>query len=159
MNFRITISSLTLIFCFSLCSSGQDTLLLFHPTAYNLEVIQKLLDEELFQLEAYHVLGVYHPGETYDYSKAKAYIDQNKASHFSLREVKGELGPAYIFRENPASGQFEELFKGSRGALFMGGPDIPPAVYGEKVHLLTVVTDPFRHYLELCFKTYSPSPG
>ena len=151
MNFRITISSLTLLFCFTLFSSGQDTLLLFHPTAYNLEVIQKLMDEELFQLENYHVRGVYHPGETYNYSKAQSYIDQKGAKHFSLREVRGELGPENIFRENPASGQFAELFKGSRGALFMGGPDIPPAVYGEKVHLLTVVTDPFRHYLELSY--------
>ena len=44
------------------------------------------------------------------------------------------------------------LFSISKGALFMGGPDIPPAVYNESVHLLTSVTDPFRHYCEACGK-------
>lgn len=33
----------------------------------------------------------------------------------------------------------------------MGGPDIPPVTYNEKVHLLTSVTDPFRHYGELSY--------
>ena len=33
----------------------------------------------------------------------------------------------------------------------MGGPDIPASVYGEKAHLLTSVTDPWRHFLELSY--------
>ena len=33
----------------------------------------------------------------------------------------------------------------------MGGPDIPPRIYNEATHLLTLVTDPFRHYLETSF--------
>jgi putative glutamine amidotransferase len=33
----------------------------------------------------------------------------------------------------------------------MGGPDIPPILYGQSAHLLTRVTDPYRHYLELSF--------
>ena len=151
MKFRSSSIALILLLLLTLSSRGQDTVLLFHPTAYNLEVIQKLVDEELFNLDGYHLLGVYHPGETYDYSKAEAYIDQHKNSPFSLREIKGELVPANIFRENPATGQFRELFEGSEGALFMGGPDIPPVVYGEEVHLLTRVTDPYRHYLELSY--------
>lgn len=144
-------TSLILLIALSLSGRGQDTLLLFHPTAYNLEVLQKLSEDELFQLEGYHVLGVYHSRENYDYSKAEAYISQNEGSPFSILEISGELGPENIFRENPASRQFMKLFKCSKGALFMGGPDIPPVTYGEKVHLLTSVTDPFRHYLELSY--------
>ena len=151
MKFRLSITTLILLLAFKLSSSGQDTVLLFHPTAYNLEVIQKLVDEELFQLDGYHVLGVYHPGESYDYSEAETYLDQHKSSLFSLREIQGELGPENLFRENPATGQFRKLFECSQGGLFMGGPDIPPVVYGEEVHLLTRVTDPFRHYVELSY--------
>lgn len=33
----------------------------------------------------------------------------------------------------------------------MGGPDIPPVTYDEKVHLLSSVTDPYRHYFELSY--------
>ncbi|MDF1576304.1 MAG: gamma-glutamyl-gamma-aminobutyrate hydrolase family protein [Bacteroidales bacterium] len=151
MNFRLSFPILILILSTSLFSAGQDTLLLFHPTVYNLEVIQKLMEEELFPLEGYHVLGVYHPGETYDYRKTKDYIDQKQTGLFSIRQIKGELGAEHLFRKNSASEEFRELFKCSEGALFMGGPDIPPSVYGEKVHLLTAVTDPFRHYLELSY--------
>jgi putative glutamine amidotransferase len=151
MKFRHNIANFILLFSLLVTVSGQDTVLLFHPTAYNLEVFQKLVEEDLFSLEGYHVLGVYHPGETYDYSKAEAYIARRDGSLFSLMEIGGELEPDNIFRENPVTGQFKELISISKGALFMGGPDIPPLTYGEKVHLLTSVTDPFRHYLELSY--------
>jgi len=146
-----SIFALILLLSLSHSSKAQDTVLLFHPTAYNLEVFQKLMDEGLFPLDGYHILGVYHPGESYDYSKALAYMDQEQYSQFSLREIKGELGPENIYGEHEASAQFKKLFENSRGAFFMGGPDIPPCTYGEEVHLLTRVTDPFRHYLELSY--------
>ena len=119
VNFPLRIAALILLLSLTFISRGQDTVLLFHPTAYNLEVIQKLVDQELFPLEAYHVMGVYHPGESYDYSEAEAYIAQHKDFPFSLRELKGELGPENIFRENPATEQFRELFECSEGALFI----------------------------------------
>ncbi len=131
--------------------SGQDTLLLFHPTAYNLEVIQNLMDEDILSLEEYHILGVYHEYETYDYEKAEEYMRLHPTEHFSLLEVAGTLEPGNIFTINPCTPQFISLFSKSQGALFMGGPDIPPVTYHEKVHLLTSVTDPFRHYFELSY--------
>jgi putative glutamine amidotransferase len=135
----------------TVASRGQDTLLLFHPTAYNFQVIQNLVDEDLLSLDGYHLLGVYHPKEDYDYSRAEAYLEEHSAAPFSLRTIHGELGPAYIFGSNSATRQFRRLFEGSQGVLFMGGPDIPPVVYNESVHLLTSVTDPFRHYVELSY--------
>jgi putative glutamine amidotransferase len=135
----------------SFASRGQDTLLLFHPTAYNIQVIQNLVNEGLLSLEGYHILGVYHPGEVYDYTQAEAYLQTQQTAPFSLRAIQAELGPADLFGSNAATKQFRQLFEGSQGALFMGGPDIPPLVYHEPVHLLTSVTDPFRHYVELSY--------
>lgn len=151
MNFHRSTLSLILLLSILAITRGQDTVLLFHPTAYNLEVMEKLVEEGLFPLDGYHVLGVYHPGENYDYLKSESYIDQSDKSLFSLRAIQGELDAENIFTKNPATEQFRELFNCSKGALFMGGPDIPPCVYGERVHLLTMVTDPFRHYLELSY--------
>ncbi len=142
---------LFLLWCLAPAAGGQDTLLLFHPTVYNLEVIQNLMDKALLNLEGYHVKGVYHELETYDYSQSEAYIGYNRASHFSLEEIHGNLGPDNIFGKNGCTGQFTKLMKSSRGALFMGGPDIPPEVYNEETHLLTMVTDPYRNYCELSF--------
>ncbi len=131
--------------------TGQDTLLLFHPTAYNLEVIQKLSDEGMLDLDGYHLLGVFHEQEAYDFQEAKNYIKSTQAKHISILRIKGSLNPENLFVLNPCSGQFKHLFSISRGALFMGGDDIPPAVYHEQAHLLTSVTDPFRHYCEASF--------
>lgn len=131
--------------------SAQDTLLLFHPTAYNLEVIQNLLEEEIFALEDYHILGVYHEYESYNYDKAQEYLKLNPTEPFSLMKVSGALEPGNIYAKNPCTPQFTSLFSKSKGALFMGGPDIPPVTYQEKVHLLTSVTDPFRHFFELSY--------
>ena len=66
-------------------------------------------------------------------------------------EVADEAGPGELFGENRFTQLFGDLFRSSRGALFMGGPDIPPQLFGEEVNLLTRVTDPYRHYLELSF--------
>jgi len=132
-------------------SRGQDTLLLFHPTAYNIQVVQNLVDEGLLSLDGYHVLGVYHKQEAYDYTQAEAYLESQHSSLVSLRAIQADLRPDNLFGENPATLSFRNLFEGSQGALFMGGPDIPPAVYNEAVHLLTSVTDPYRHYVEISY--------
>ena len=132
-------------------ATSQDTLLLFHPTAYNLDVVQQLMDEGILDLNGYHLLGVYHEQEAYDYEKSKSYIAINKNHHFSIQEITGFINPDNLFKENPCSQQFKHLFSISQGALFMGGPDIPPKLYDEPVHLLTSVTDPFRHYCEASY--------
>jgi len=148
---RILISLFSILSCCLISLQCQDTLLLFHPTSYNLELIEKLHREGILDLENYHVLGVYHSREAYDYGEAIKKVAQHPSGIFSLLEVEGKLGPADLFGQNDCTARFKELFRTSEGALFMGGPDIPPVVYGEAVHLLTSVTDPFRHYLEASF--------
>jgi putative glutamine amidotransferase len=151
MKYLRSVLLLILLSCISMASRGQDTLLLFNPHAYNLALFQQLADDGLFSPGDYHLLGVYHAGQANDFSGAKAWLETHPESSMSLLEIQAELKPENIFDENPASKVFRELFKGSRGALFMGGPDIPPGLYGEEVNLLTSVTDPHRHYLELSF--------
>ncbi|MFH0758324.1 MAG: gamma-glutamyl-gamma-aminobutyrate hydrolase family protein [Bacteroidota bacterium] len=142
--------TLLLIVCIGF-SSGQDTLLLFHPTTNNIAVIKNLTDEKILNLDGYHVLGVYHCREAYDYEKTRISLQEKPDLRFSLFAVSGELDQETLFGSNPCSEAFSALFKSSRGALFMGGPDIPPGIYKEPVHLLTDVTDPFRHLMEISF--------
>ena len=151
MRFKLFTLFTLLFFCSNYRVAGQDTLLLFHPTSYNLEVVQNLIDEGVFSMDGYHLLGVYHEQETYDYENAKEYIELHQAQHLSIQEIRGSLDPGNLFGKNDCSGQFKQLFSISKGALLMGGPDIPPAVYNESVHLLTSVTDPFRHYCEASY--------
>lgn len=151
MRFKRLIHLVLFCFCALVNLHGQDTLLMFHPTAYNLEVAQQLIDEKILDMDGYHLLGVYHELETYDYQKSVDYIKEHKGNGFSVKEISGSLSPDNIFGRNACTEQFHRLFQMSQGALFMGGPDIPPVVYNEPVHLLTSVTDPFRHYCEASF--------
>jgi putative glutamine amidotransferase len=130
---------------------AQDTLLLFHPTVENLEVIRNLSEKGLLDLEGIHILGICHSGENYDYHKSLAYLDSIADDSYSLREISAGLQQDGLFKKNACSALFKALFEGSIGAIFMGGSDIPPGIYHEPTHLLTRVTDPCRHYLEVSF--------
>jgi len=131
--------------------TGQDTLLMFHPTAYNLEVISQLMDQDILDMDGMHLLGICHQQETYDYSQALQFLKEHPELPFSIRSFSCELDVGHLYALNDCSKPFMALFRNSAGALFMGGPDIPPALYNEPVHLLTVVTDPFRHLFEASY--------
>ncbi|MCP4312544.1 MAG: hypothetical protein GY790_14880 [Bacteroidetes bacterium] len=148
---RIHTILFALLSCCVATLQAQDTLLLFHPTAYNLDIIENLSREGMLNLEGYHVLGVYHSREAYIYESAIQKAAENPDGIVSLMEISGKLVPGNLFGVNDCTPLFKELFDRSRGALFMGGPDIPPILYKEPVHLLTNVTDPFRHYMEASF--------
>jgi len=128
-----------------------DTILVFHPTAETFETIAFLLKEDILDLNDYFFLGVHHSKEIYDYSLTQDLIPELPGNHFGLRTLNGDLDPENIYGPNSCSSEFTSLFRQSVAALFFGGPDIPPALYGEESHLLTDVQDPNRHYLELSY--------
>ena len=68
-------------------ATAQDTLLLFHPTAYNLDVIETLVNEGMLDLEGYHVLGVYHIDECYQYDSSRVRIVRMNPPRYSLCAV------------------------------------------------------------------------
>jgi hypothetical protein len=92
--------SLLLIVCIGFIA-GQDTLLLFHPTTDNIAVIKNLADEKILDLDGYHILGVYHTREAYDYEKSRISMEEKPDSRFSLFSVSGELDPETLFGFNP----------------------------------------------------------
>ncbi len=128
-----------------------DTILLFNPTAGNIKTISYLLEQDILHLENYHFRGVYHIDSRYDFSESKDYLAENTHLPFSLTRISEDLPGDMIFKENSCSATFKKLFSTSDGAIFMGGPDISPHTYNESLHLLTRVTDPARHYLELSY--------
>ncbi len=151
---RKTIILLLLIFTSASLRSQEnlpDTILLFHPTVSNINTISYLLKQDILDLDAFHFKGVYHIDARYDYSESKNYLLENPLLPFSLSEINEDLPGDMIFKENSCSGSFKQLFSTSEGAIFMGGPDIPPHTYNEPIHLLTRVSDPVRHYFELSY--------
>lgn len=128
-----------------------DTLLIVHPTISNIQTFLFLSENGLFPVENYHFLGVFHEKEGYDYTNSANYLSEHNIKNFTLYEVNGTIAETSVFTSNQCSETFHQLFLLSEGAFFLGGPDIPPYLYTDSTNLLTVVTDPFRHYFELSF--------
>jgi len=129
---------------------GKKTLLLMYPTIGTISGINDLIEKKIFPLKNYEIKGIYFEDEGYDYSASTAYIAENKLD-IKLEECKGKLYADKLFTKNECSAFFEKVFLESEGVIFFGGPDIPPAVYGEKTNTLTVIFDPYRHYFESSF--------
>jgi putative glutamine amidotransferase len=121
-----------------------------NPTVSHLSGVVSLINNKIFPLQEFKLMGVYYTKETYDYSETEQYIKDNNLD-ISLQRVDEDLDVKQLFSKNACTPVFEELFKESSGVIFYGGPDIPPAIYGEKTSTLTVITDPYRHYFEASF--------
>ncbi len=126
--------------------------ILTNPTVHNLQTINYLVNAGLLDVKKGETrfVGVYYPGQDYDFSETKKYIEENGLKNFFLQEVKGNLNEGNLFEENDCSAELYTIFENSVGVFFFGGPDIPPGVYGEE-NTRSVVTDPGRHYFETTF--------
>ncbi|MCU4157657.1 gamma-glutamyl-gamma-aminobutyrate hydrolase family protein [Carboxylicivirga sp. A043] len=132
----------------SLPDQFNKRILLAHPTTSTIEVIETLYQQKLLNTSSIELVGIYHKDENYDYSKSASMLDTLAHLNFSLVELQDTLYADSLFCHNANSQAFQQLFNESEGIIFFGGPDIPPAIYGEKAHPATKVTDPYRHYFE-----------
>jgi len=136
----------------SLGNAEQQQILLMHPTVANLKTFEYLLANGIFLLPSgYKVLGVYHAKEEYDYRQSERFVKKNGLKNVTLLRIDTSILPDCLYCTNGVSPLFKQLVADSRGVILFGGPDIPPATYGETTNLLTVITDPYRHYMELSF--------
>jgi len=135
----------------SINDSGKS-LIITHPTISTIKTFDKLVKNGLLVLPSHsRIVGIYHIGENYDYTLSQHYISENAISYFYLLAIKPEIAPDSIFRHNSCSAIFEDIANSSIGIIFTGGPDIPPSMYGEPTSLLTQITDPKRHSMEISF--------
>ncbi len=131
---------------------GQGHILLVHPTLNNIRIVENLIDKGLLTLPAnYRLVGVYYDEANYAYRRTKDHLAEQRSEHIGMYGISEPLSPDSLFTENVHTAHYRELFERSEGVIFFGGPDIPPSVYGQSTHLLTVVSDPHRHYMELSF--------
>ena len=131
--------------------SQENTLIFVHPTEYNLQLFTYLIDNEIVNIENLKIIGVYHEKEAYDYSKSISFLENNTYPYIELKEVHTDIISDQLYQENSCTNIYIDLFKNSKGVFFFGGPDLPPAIYGEQMSLTTRMTDPYRHYFEASF--------
>ena len=119
-------------------------LVILLPTQKNLEHYMRLVEEGLIDTTSLKLLAVYFDAENYDYSESREAFP-----YVRFHEIKGKIDIEDVYRENELSEEFKKIFRFSEGMIFNGGPDIPPALYGKNKHNLTVITDPYRHFIEV----------
>ncbi len=127
-------------------------ILIANPTVGNIETVRFLMDNKLLNINSRKIqfVGVYYENQSYDFDAAKKYIERENLANFFLHEFRGKLNENQLFEKNVLSNELQFVFENSLGIFFFGGPDIPPAVYGEK-NTFSVVTDSERHYFESTF--------
>ncbi len=121
-----------------------------NPTCQNIETLLFLVRKGIFQLDTGRLrfLGIYHSGQAYDFSQSRRFLEGEAGGLFLLEETDGGLDEQTVYGENGCSGFFREVFRKSAGVIFMGGPDIQPALYGEE-NSHSEVSDPVRHLFEV----------
>ena len=126
--------------------------ILANPTVRNIEVIHFLISRKIFDVNQKKIkfVGIYHEGQAYDFSKTASFIKESGLKNFFLHEVRGKINENNLFEENGCTEDFKTIIDNSIGALFFGGPDIPPEIYGEE-NTASFVSDPVRHYFEVSF--------
>jgi putative glutamine amidotransferase len=128
---------------------GIKRLTVCYPSKGTIEDILALKEQGLLPAENFEIVGIYHAKERTNYGEARKLVAERKLDWFHFHEISAELSPADLYKANAASKDFADIIAKSDGLIFFGGPDIPPVTYGEKTSLLTVIMDPYRHYMEL----------
>lgn len=132
--------------------SAGDTnvrLVVFNPEPFNIRALEALRKNQIIDIPNLTVIGVYHVKQTGKFDESRKYVRENKLDWFKFHEVSAEINEPAVFRKNACTPEFEAIVKNADGVIFFGGPDIPPSVYAKKSNLLTEITDPYRHYLEI----------
>lgn len=124
-------------------------LAVFHPTVARIKDLQALRKEKMLDIDDLTVIGVYHRREVIDFEASRAYVRDEHLDWFRFHAVEAAAGPNELFRKNALTPEFEKIVRLADGVMFVGGPDLPPALYGAKTSLLTAIEDPYRHYFEL----------
>ena len=136
--------------------TGKRVLIVSHPQPHILRAAATLIRQRLLDVPDLFVLGVYHRAERESYQQSYAWLTEHAADpqvggRIGLRRLNCPQRAEDVFSENGCSKTYEKLFRNSSGVIFTGGPDIPPALYGKKTLLTTVIRAPHRHYWEVSF--------
>jgi len=128
---------------------GSVRLAIFNPETSIIRALATLRKNGTLDIPGLIVVGVYHVKQSANFPDSRKYVQENGLDWFKFHEVSAEISEPVLFRKNACSPEFELIMKKADGVIFFGGPDIPPAVFGEKTNLLTGIADPYRHWFEV----------
>lgn len=147
--FLLLLLSLSLIPVSLWSQTEEIRLTVFYPSVGTIRNLLALRENGYIDIPGLKVIGLYHLREMTNYEEARKYVRENGLDWFSFKAFLAEIDPKNIFHINGLTQELTEIIRNSDGIIFFGGPDIPPAVWGDRTSLLSVIEDPCRHYFEL----------
>jgi len=135
----------------ALPAGDKITVIALYPSVGTIKDLLTLRKNKLIDVPDLAVVGVYHEKEKTDYEKSKAFAAENGLDWIIFHPISSPISAETVFQKNGCTPEFEKIFARADGIIFFGGPDIPPYLYKEKTSLLTIIEDPYRHFLEVSF--------
>jgi len=132
-------------------AEDKITVIAMYPSIGTIKDLMTLRKSTLIDIPNLEIVGVYHEKEKTDYEKSKEFVASNGLDWITFYPISAPLRAESVFQANTCTLEFEKLFDRADGIIFFGGPDIPPNLYKENTSLLTVIEDPYRHFLEVSF--------
>lgn len=151
MILRAGVLACLLLVISAVAQARRIVLLVTHPRAAELENFEMLAGRGLLRVPGLRIIGIYSSQDWDDYKDARRYVNGRAPTWIRLKKISCELSADNVFGKNDCNPRFKKLFNESAGVVFTGGPDIPPALYGQKTLLTTVIKDPPRHWFEISF--------
>ncbi len=144
----------TLLFLFVCClfslflSAKPMILILSDPNPTILENLYYLIQTKKIDAPELQIIGVYHVAEESNFIPAQQWAKEKGIDWLRWEKLTGDVATKDLFHANAWTESFQALFAKSHGTLVPGGPDLPPAFYGEKTDLLTRIERTHRHACE-----------
>ena len=124
-------------------------LVVFNPEVSNIRALAALRKRGILDVPALTVIGMFHTRQKDDFENSARYVLENGLDWFKFHTVSADISESVLFRRNACTPEFEAILRNADGVIFFGGPDIPASIYRERTNLLTVIEDPYRHFLEI----------
>jgi len=135
----------------ALPAGDKITVIALYPSVGTIKDLLTLRQNKLIDVPSLQVVGVYHEKEKTDYEKSKAFVAENGLDWITFHPISSPISAETVFQTNACTPEFEKVFDLADGIIFFGGPDIPPYLYKERTNFLTIIEDPYRHFLEVSF--------
>jgi putative glutamine amidotransferase len=132
-------------------TGDKVTVIALYPSVGTIRDLMTLRESKLIDIPNLEIIGVYHEKEKTDYRKSKELVASQGLDWITFYPISAPIQADAVFRANLCTPEFEKLFDRADGIIFFGGPDIPPCLYKEDTSLLTIIEDPYRHFLEVSF--------
>lgn len=132
-------------------TGDKITVIALYPSVGTIKDLMTLQKSKLIDVPNLEIVGVYHEKEKTDYQKSKEFAASNGLDWITFHPISSPIRAETVFQANACTPEFEQLFDRADGIIFFGGPDIPPYLYKEDTSLLTIIEDPYRHFLEVSF--------